>query len=174
MRASTMLRSSLSLLLLAGAVACAEHATPTAPAAASESTVSLSRATDGKDKHVAVCKLQKEEWKSVAIGSKGGTVRVGGSELVVPAGALAQTVTITAHALPTTSASVQFAPEGLHFAKPATLRMDYSKCQTPLFGVNIVYVQADSVTEVEPSNNHPLFRFVAAQIGHFSSYAVAY
>jgi hypothetical protein len=174
MRASTMIRSSLSLLLLAGAVACAENATPTAPRSANESTVSLSRTRDDKGKHVAVCKLQKEEWKSEVIGTKGGKIRVGASELSVPAGALTRTVTITAHALPTTSASVQFSPEGLHFAKPATLRMDYSKCQTPIFGVNVVYVQADTVTEVEPSNNHPLFKFVAAQIEHFSSYAVAY
>ncbi|MEO6210230.1 MAG: hypothetical protein ABIQ10_08920 [Gemmatimonadaceae bacterium] len=92
----------------------------------------------------------------------------------MPAGALRSTVTITAHSLPTISARVQFSPEGLHFAVPATLKMDYSKCYTPLFGVTVVYVQADTVSEVEPSLNHPLLKYVVARIDHFSSYAVAY
>lgn len=52
--------------------------------------------------------------------------------------------------------------------------MDYSKCATPLFGVTVVYVQADTVSEVEPSLNHPVRKYVVARIGHFSSYAVAY
>lgn len=174
MRPPSFVRSSVTLLALAGALACGEQATLTAPQSASASTVSFSKVKPDKGTQVAVCELQKEEWKSAQIGSKGGTVTVGPSELTVPAGALTQTITITAHSLPTTSASVQYSPEGLHFAKPATLRMNYLKCQTPLFGVNVVYVQADTVTEIEPSNNHPLFKYVTAEINHFSSYAVAY
>jgi hypothetical protein len=172
MRLQTLVRSTLALIALGAAAACADHATPTSPRVASAPAVTLSTARD--DKKVAVCKLQKEEWKSEQIGVRGGRVGVGGVVLTVPAGALTRTTTITAHTLPTTSASVQFLPEGLHFAVPATLRMDYVRCATPLVGVKVVYVQKGSVTEVEPSLNHPLFKFVTAQIGHFSSYAVAY
>ncbi|MEO8879763.1 MAG: hypothetical protein ABI446_05155 [Gemmatimonadaceae bacterium] len=172
MHAPTSVRSIASFLLLVGTVACADHATPTAPPSPSAPHLSFSKGKDGNK--VAVCKLQKEDWRSAQIGSKGGKVKVGSTELDVPAGALARTVTITAHSLPTTSASVQFAPEGLHFAVPATLKMDYSKCDTPVLGVTVVYVQADTVTEVEPSQNHPVLKYVVAKIGHFSSYAVAY
>lgn len=174
MRPCTFLRSALALVLLAGAVACAENATPTAPQSVGAPAISFAKAKGDEGKQVAVCKLQKEEWKTEKIGSKGGSVKVGGSELRVPPGALTRTITITAHTLPTTSASVQFSPEGLQFARPARLRMNYSSCQTPFFGVNIVYVQADTVTEVEPSNSHPGQKSVTADISHFSSYAVAY
>lgn len=172
MRASTSVRSVVSLLVLLGAVACADQATPTAPRSLTAPPLSFSKGKDGKK--VAVCKPQKEAWASSQIGSKGGKVKVAGAELDVPAGALESTVTITAHSLPTTTASVQFSPEGLQFAIPATLKMDYSKCATPLLGVTVVYVQADTVSEVEPSQNHPVFKYVVARIGHFSSYAVAY
>ena len=134
-------------------MACADASTPLAPRSA-EPTISFSKGRDGKK--VAVCKLQKEEWKTQQIGVRGGQIKVGGVALTIPAGALARTVSITAHTLPTTSASVQLLPEGLQFAVPATLTMNYLKCQTPLLGVNIVYVQADTVTEVEPSKNHPI------------------
>jgi hypothetical protein len=174
MRVQTVLRTSIALLALGTAVACTDSATPTAPRAVTAPPVLLAKRKDDKKSKVAVCKLQKEEWKTEQIGMRGGKVHVGGVELNVPVGALRSTVAITAHVLPTTSASVQFLPEGLHFAVPATLTMQYGKCDTPIFGVNVVYVQADSVTEVEPSNNHPIFRFVTAKIGHFSSYAVAY
>lgn len=172
MRASTAVRSIVSFLVLLGAIACADQGTATAPRSVSAPPLSFSKGKDGKK--VAICKPQKEAWASSQIGSRGGKVKVAGAELDVPAGALTSTVTITAHSLPTTSASVQFSPEGLHFAVPATLKMDYSKCYTPLFGVTVVYVQADSVSEVEPSLNHPMLKYVVARITHFSSYAVAY
>ncbi|MEP7088156.1 MAG: hypothetical protein ABI884_12700 [Gemmatimonadota bacterium] len=169
-----LLRSSLAVVAVAVAFACADNATPTAPHVTSAPSLAFSNATDGKKPKVAVCKLQTEQWKTTQIGSKGGELKVGTVVLNVPAGALSSNVAITAHVLHTTSASVQFLPEGLHFAVPATLRLEYTKCETPIFGVTVVYVQRDSVTEVEPSNTHPLLKFVTARINHFSSYAVAY
>jgi len=170
-----MLKSSarrlLVALIVAAPMACADSATSLAPLTI-DPAVSFSKGKDGKK--VAVCKLQKEEWKTEKIGTRGGRVSVGGISLAIPAGALTRTVSITAHTLPTTSASVQFLPEGLQFAVPATLTMSYMKCDTPRLGVNVVYVQADTVTEVVPSNNHPLLKWVTASIRHFSSYAVAY
>jgi hypothetical protein len=174
MRFQTLFRTSIALLALTAAAACADSATPTAPRAETVSSISLDKVKKDKKAKVAVCKLQKEDWKTEQIGVRGGKVEVGGVSLVVPAGALRSTVSITAHLLPTTSASVQFLPEGLQFSAPATLTMQYTKCDTPVFGVNVVYVQADTVSEVEPSTNHPIFKYVTAKIGHFSSYAVAY
>ncbi|MEO6210231.1 MAG: hypothetical protein ABIQ10_08925 [Gemmatimonadaceae bacterium] len=72
MRASTAVRSVVSLLLLVSAVACTDHASPTAPRSLSAPQLSSSRAKDGKK--VAVCKPQKESWASSQIGSKGGRV----------------------------------------------------------------------------------------------------
>ncbi|HMI58865.1 MAG TPA: hypothetical protein VK511_12500 [Gemmatimonadaceae bacterium] len=171
MRLASTLRSTFVALTTVLAVACADTATPLAPHVA-EPAVSFSKGRDGKN--VAVCKLQKEEWKTEQIGPRGGHFNVGGVTLTIPAHALTRTVAITAHTLPTTSASVQLLPEGLQFAVPATLTMNYMKCQTPLLGVNVVYVQADTVAEVVPSKNHPLLKLVSASIRHFSSYAVAY
>lgn len=175
MRLQTLFRTSIAVVALGAVVACADHSTPTAPRVASAPSVDSSNVkANKKPKKVAVCKLQKESWKTQVIGSRGGRIDVGDVSLSVPAGALSSTVAISAHVPPTTSASVQFLPEGLHFAVPATLTMQYTKCDTPLLGVTVVYVQKDTVTEVEPSNNHPFLKFVTAQIGHFSSYAVAY
>jgi hypothetical protein len=170
----TALRLSFAVVALVATLACADSATPTAPRAASTPSVEFAKARDPEKSKVAVCKLQKEAWATAQIGSRGGRVSVGGSTLTVPPGALQTTVAITAHALPTTSASIQLLPEGLQFAVPASLSIPYAKCETPLFGVGVVYVQADTVTEVEPSTNHPILKFVTAQIRHFSSYAVAY
>jgi hypothetical protein len=173
MTLNTILRSSLAVVTLATAVACADSATPTAPRSV-PSPLASGHGRDGPHAEVATCKLQKEEWKTERIGTNGGKVDVDGISLEVPRGALSSTVSITAHVLPTTSASVQFSPEGLQFAKPATLTMSYSKCQTPFVGVTVVYVQADTVAEVMPSHDQPIRRFVVAKINHFSSYAVAY
>jgi hypothetical protein len=171
MRSASALRISLVSLIVVLAAACADSSTPLAPRAP-DPAIAFSKGKDGKK--VAVCKLQKEEWKTQQIGTRGGHFNVGGVTLTVPAHALTRTVSITAHTLPTTSASVQLLPEGLQFAVPATLTIEYAKCQTPLLGVNVVYVQADTVTEVEPSKNHPILKYVSASIRHFSSYAVAY
>jgi hypothetical protein len=161
----------LVALIFGAAVACADNAMPAAPRTAAPA-VSFSRGRDGGK--VAVCKLQKEEWRTEQIGPRGGKVSVGGKELTIPPRALTRTVAITLHALPTTSASAQLLPEGLTFAVPATLKLNYTTCDTPLLGVNIVYVKRDSVAEILPSNNHPLLKWVTAPINHFSSYAVAY
>jgi hypothetical protein len=161
----------LVALIFGAAVACADNAMPVAPRSAAPA-VSFSKGKDGGN--VAVCKLQKEEWRTERIGVRGGRVSVGGKELRIPAHALTRTVAITVHALPTTSASVQLLPEELQFAVPATLKLNYTQCDTPRLGVNIVYVQRDTVTEVLLSHDQPISKVVTARIRHFSSYAVAY
>ena len=172
MSITTIFRSSLAVLSLGAAFACADGAAPVAPRTVAPDAFRY-QAKDGRE--MAVCRLQKESWKTVEIGARGGRIDFGsGNALEVPAGALTSTVAITAHSLRATSASVQFLPEGLLFAVPATLKLRYTTCNTPLHGVKVVYVQADTVAEVEPSRNHPLLKWVAAPINHFSSYAVAF
>ena len=108
-------------------------------------------------------------------GPAGGKLDLGpGNSLQILPGALRQVTTITAHIPKGTQAKVQFGPQGLQFAVPTILTASYSTCVTPLFGVSIAYLQADTVVEVEPSVNDPLQKKVTAFLSHFSSYAVAY
>lgn len=111
------------------------------------------------------------------IGPAGGTLRVGPHALVVPPGALAQTVHISAYAPAGSTVRVQFQPEGLHFAAPTALRMSYQSCGlVPSLLLQIVYVDDsnDSVLEVLPSLTDVLTRTVTGKVSHFSSYALAY
>lgn len=174
MRSTSRVRLSLVVLVLCGALACADDALSTAPRAPEASGHLADPAGHGKKTQVATCKPQKEDEHSARVGPKGGSLSVGTNRLVIPAGALATEVEITAHAPPSNAAELEFSPAGLQFAKPAQLTMSYAKCYTPFFGVTVAYLQADMVTEVEPSRVDLLRRTVTAQIRHFSSYAVAY
>jgi hypothetical protein len=174
MHFKTILRSSLAVVTLATAVACADSASPTAPRSIAPPLASVS-STVQKQVTVATCTIQQEAWSTRQIGILGGTIRAGGATLVVPPGALLRPVSITAHVPATASASVQFQPEGLKFVVPAVLTMDYSKCKTPTAGVTIVYVREGLIAEILPSRILSiLLRLVVAPVSHFSSYAVAY
>jgi hypothetical protein len=174
MNFKTLLRSSLALVTLAAAVACADSASPTAPLSVAP-PLAASTSIVQNQVTVATCTIQQEAWSTKQIGLLGGTIRVGGATLVVPPGALLRPVSITAHTPPTASASVEFQPEGLKFIVPAILTMDYSTCQTPLSGVTIVYVRQGLIAEILPSRILSiLLRLVVAPVSHFSSYAVAY
>jgi hypothetical protein len=124
---------------------------------------------------VAECVIPFDYNVSARIGPRGGKLELGDhNALVFPPGALLKETTITAHVPAGHEAKVQFAPEGLSFAVPATLTLSYSACITPTLGVMVVYLRADTVTEVEPSVSNPRTQTVTATISHFSSYAVAY
>ncbi len=62
------------------------------------------------------------------IGPNGGVVAVGQYSLVIPAGALKTNVQIRAEQVSGKVNSVRFSPEGLKFARPATLTMGYENC----------------------------------------------
>lgn len=175
MRLQSILRLSFATIAAASAFACSEGSSLTGPRTTSvDVRFSHYPGDGGKNAKAATCVARHEDRQSARIGSNGGTLRIGNNTLVVPAGALSAEIEITGHAIPSNSARLEFSPSGLQFAIPATLTMSYAKCATPLFGVTIAYLQADSVTEVEPSREHLLQRTVSAQIRHFSSYAVAY
>ena len=175
MRFSASLRLTLAVLLTCAAIACAGNDLSTAPRAP---TVNARPAPPPppppKKPKVAECKPQKDERRSARIGPLGGALTVGTSRFVVPAGALAAEVDITAHALASSSGKLEFSPAGLQFSKPAVLTMSYARCATPFSHVKVAYVEADTVSELEPSRSNWLMRTVTAEIRHFSSYAVAY
>jgi hypothetical protein len=110
------------------------------------------------------------------IGPEGGTLVFGRSRLTVPAGALQAPVRITATAGIAGVAAIEFQPEGLRFAVPATLSLDYGNC--PSLGAvakKVVYVDdAWRVLAVLPSQDDPQATQIDAPLSHFSKYAIAY
>ncbi|HKT60240.1 MAG TPA: hypothetical protein VJQ46_09325 [Gemmatimonadales bacterium] len=112
---------------------------------------------------------------SATVGPQGGTIRVGKSTLVIPRGALANTVTIKAEQMSGKVNSIRFSPEGLRFAQPAQLTMSYDNCLVILPTKRIVYTtETLKVLEILKSLDLRLTRMVSAPIDHFSRYAIAY
>ena len=109
------------------------------------------------------------------VGAAGGTIYFGKHSLVIPRGALSQTVTITAQAFPTAGNSVSFSPEGLKFAVPATLRLNYGNCQSGTKPKAIVYTD-DNLKIISKFNSldYPSSQKVQTDLQHFSRYAVAW
>ena len=116
--------------------------------------------------------------KSTAlIGSAGGSLQIGQYSLRVPAGALSQSVQITGEELSDTVNSVRFSPEGLRFAKPATLTLTYANCS--LLGIILPKQIAYTTDKLQilsflVSLDNVLSKTVTGQVNHFSRYAVAW
>ncbi|HEV7705034.1 MAG TPA: hypothetical protein VGO46_12115 [Gemmatimonadaceae bacterium] len=188
MRKPSALRLLVTAAAVATVVACGEHAVPTALDSAAPG-VSFSHhgpSPKGAPKpngaptpppapHVAKCHIPYDIYASVRVGPLGGRLDLGDNNTIVfPAGAILVDTTITAHVPKGDSARVQFTPEGLQFAVPAVVTLNYSACITPTASLAVVYLKADSVAEVEPSQSNPKTKTITAFINHFSSYAVAY
>ncbi len=112
-----------------------------------------------------------------AIGPKGGNLSVGPHKLTVPRGALAAPVSITAVAPSDTVNRVQFRPEGLSFAKSASLTMSYLNC--PLLGSTdprqVAHTDdALQILQYLPSTDQQKSSKVTGTLEHFSNYAVAW
>jgi hypothetical protein len=109
------------------------------------------------------------------IGRNGGVVAVGQYSLVIPAGALEGNVQIRAEQVSGRVNSVRFSPEGLKFARPATLTMRYDNCVLVLLPKRIVYTnELLRVLNILRSEDMLRGKAVSAPIDHFSRYAVAY
>jgi hypothetical protein len=183
MRNPSAMRLLVVLASVATIVACGEHAAPTALSSVS-SGVSFSHrsptpkgasASSGHQPQVAHCHIPYDIYKVVRVGPRGGKLDLGDNNTIVfPPGAILVDTTITAHVPAGDSARVQFTPEGLQFAVPAVVTLNYSACITPSANLAVVYLKADTIAEVEPSVSNPQTRTVKATINHFSSYAVAY
>jgi hypothetical protein len=107
---------------------------------------------------------------SAVIGPNGGVLDVGPHRLIVPPGALTTTRTLSATVPAGNSIQIQFAPEGLHFQKPAGLILDASSCGSV---PNAVYID-----EIGGENEHLTAIFsnwwhvIAVPLDHFSLYAI--
>ena len=154
-----------------GLVGCAgDSPTPLEPPAASLGLA-------GGNIQLLTCSPLPYAKSSASIGSEGGTLVFGPHTLVVPRGALANRVTITAEVIPDSVNSVRFSPEGLQFAKSAALSLSYSNC----FGMGmqlpkqVAYTSESlSILELLQSVDSLAQRRVVGQLKHFSRYAVAY
>ena len=111
------------------------------------------------------------------IGPEGGTLKIGPHRLVVPAGALDSVVVISAVATADSVVSIQFAPEGLTFSRPAHLTLSYGACPfiSSLLPKSVVYTtDALELLELLLSSDDVLHEKVTADLDHFSRYAVAW
>lgn len=123
------------------------------------------------------CNRQQYGFASKVIGPQGGTIRVNDHVLTIPAGALSRNVTITAEAPNDKFASVKFGPEGLRFAKKASLTLDYSHCPLGrLMLLKRVAYTSDNlnILSLLLSTDDILRMRVTAGLDHFSRYAVAW
>jgi hypothetical protein len=166
-----------------------------APAAAHD-RVSLGTASLGQDRYKpgvrGVESMTNGNWQQVfktatcsphgavsasgVFGPAGGTLLFGNSRLIIPGGALRDTVTISATIPEGRSSSVEFAPHGLQFMKSAGLVLSAASCElaNPLAPA-VVYLAPDgTVLEYIEAVYDPRWRTIAAPIDHFSGYAIAF
>ena len=110
------------------------------------------------------------------IGSAGGTLTVGPHTLVVPRGALSGPTLISAEAPRDNNRTVSFSPEGLRFAKPASLTMSYSGCSLVVGLLPRIAYTSDNLVILSyvPSINNLFGQTVTGQLQHFSRYAAAW
>lgn len=128
---------------------------------------------------------------SRAIGPDGGEIRIAaaGVTFVVPAGALDQVTDITVTALAGDALAFEFAPHGLEFARPASIRVDVAGTEAehllesgdrtvrrPLDRFLGVYFTGDEVSGYEALENlgtYLLDGSIVFEIEHFSGYVCA-
>ena len=163
-------------LLLAAALACAPDA-PTQPLPTpNQDLISDVTGVLGKTLHgLLPCPVTKSSSSSASIGPAGGILRVGPHSLIVPQGALASTVTITADAPKGDYIQVHFEPEGLRFSKPTALTLSYAQCGL-VNGLllKVVYVDDNrNILETLLSVPNLLGQTVTGKVSHFSNYALA-
>jgi hypothetical protein len=121
------------------------------------------------------CEPRDYDGDAAIIGPKGGTLKVGEHELVIPAGALDQEQLIVAESPTSSLVDVQFAPHGLEFLKSARLKLSYKGCVRPTSTEFLIaYIQGNRVLELPPSVDYKSDDAVEADIDHFSRYAIAY
>jgi hypothetical protein len=131
--------------------------------------------TLGSVTDLLTCSPQSYDKTVQTVGPSGGVIEVGRHRLVIPRGALSQSVKITAEQVSGSTNSVRFSPEGLRFERPAALTMSYKNCAVNLLSKKIVYTDERlSVLELLFSADYPKYDYVTSPIDHFSRYAVAY
>ncbi len=136
--------------------------------------VGSSGGDDGSVPALLTCSAHGTATATAMAGPTGAVIVVGLDRLVIPAGAVAEPTLITATIPADTLADIHFEPQGLQFAKRATLVLSTVGCnvgdRTPS---HVVYLDdAGNVLETLGAtyNGHA----AATTIGHFSSYSIAF
>jgi hypothetical protein len=161
------------------AVSCGIDKSPTAPPAPQPSLIgnTLGGVTNLVGS-LLKCTPMRFDADTARVGPSGGILHMGPHYLVIPPNALTTTVTITASAPSDTVNSVRFGPEGLHFAHPAALVLDYSNCNliAGLLTHKRIAYTTDGLHVITwiPSVDTPLLRKITGQLDHFSRYAVGW
>jgi hypothetical protein len=108
-------------------------------------------------------------------GPAGGTLVIGGSRLIIPAGALSVSVPIEASTPGDSTSEVDFKPHGLRFSQSATLVLEAGGCSvSETLPPRIVYIAPNgSVKQTIPATRDAQDN-VIAPIAHFSGYAIAF
>ena len=134
------------------------------------------RGNSGRSAHAANCETKVTASYAGVFGPAGGTLFFGTSRLIIPGGALRDTVTISATIVDGDNSRVEFLPRGLHFAKSAGLLLDTSGCSLDdAFVPDVVYLDEwGNVLERISAVYDPHWHTIAAPIDHFSGYAIAF
>jgi hypothetical protein len=126
--------------------------------------------------NATTCSTHANSTDSGVFGPAGGTLTFGSSRLIIPGGALRDTVTITATIPAGDENRVEFQPHGLVFAKAVGLQLATSGCWVgDQVAPNVVYLsETGEVLETIAAVYDPHWQTIAASIWHFSGYAIAF
>jgi hypothetical protein len=118
------------------------------------------------------CTPRDAQYGTAAIGPSGGELDVGPNRLIIPPGALTETVQISGTTPDDGTPAIFFEPHGLQFNKSAGLIMDVTNCLDvpPVIYINEIGVLSDPIPAVYSTWWHT----VAAPIDHFSGYLVGF
>jgi hypothetical protein len=164
-----------SLLVFLAATSCTlDERAPTEPSISLSERVELP-VTSPVISVLVLCEPQQYVSATKRIGPEGGSVRFGKHRLEIPRGALTSRVTIRAEQVTGFVNSVRLSPEGLRFAKPARLTLEYDNCASTQLSKRVAYTdELLRVLEMPVSEDYPKYEYVTGEIDHFSRYAVAY
>ena len=141
----------------------------------SEIIIDGSLLTQLLDLRLLSCSTQPLVRTTQVVGPEGGVILVGTHSLVIPAGALKASVTMTAEQVPGRVNAVRFLPEGLKFERPALLSLSYANCSPLLLLKRVVYTdELLRILELLPSLDNRNAKTVTGTVRHFSRYAVAW
>lgn len=169
-------RKLAAVLTMALTLGCGTQAEMTGPGTAA-STSLVGGTVQGVSGALLTCTVLPYASSAQWIGPAGGSIAVGPHKLVIPRGALSQTVRITAEIPTDPVASVRFGPAGLRFAKPAAVTLSYGHCGGlgMLLPKQVAYTtDLLAILELLRSSDDLRAKKVTGKLDHFSRYAVAY
>jgi len=154
--------------------ACSDHAPTAAPLVPQADLIGSVVGATGLLK----CSALPFAQSTATIGPDGGSISAGPHTLTIPAGALSAPVKITM-TVPTGRGvnAVEFAPEGLQFARSASLTMSYANCGlvSNLLPKRIAYVSDNlDILSYILSLDNLFTKRVTGQVRHFSDYVIAW